>query len=96
LIKDEVFRAEDGALYGRGEQGPLALNDYLSKFVTENPEFLPARISGGSGATAGNRREPESGGFDLNRIRPGMSTEEKERARREIARVAGREVMWWL
>lgn len=97
LVKDEVFRGEDGELYGKGEQGPLELKEYLSKFVAENPEFLPARIAGGSGATVANRKEAEGGGgFDLNRIRPGMSAEEKERARREIARVAGREVMWWL
>ena len=97
LVKDEVFRGEDGELYGKGEQGPVELKEYLSSFVAENPEFLPARIAGGSGATAANRREGEGGGgFDLNRIRPGMSAEEKERARREIARVAGREVSWWL
>jgi hypothetical protein len=97
LVKDEVFRGEDGELYGKSEQGPIELKEYLSSFVAENPEFLPARIAGGSGATAANRREPgNGGGFDLNRIRPGMSAEEKERARREIARVAGREVAWWL
>jgi hypothetical protein len=97
LVKDDIFRADDGELYGNTEQGPVALREFLSKFVAENPEFLPARITGGSGASSANRREIEKNvGFDLNRIRPGMSAEEKERARREIARVAGREVGWWL
>ncbi|HYM09901.1 MAG TPA: hypothetical protein VEU62_04180 [Bryobacterales bacterium] len=96
LVKDEVFRGDDGQLYGRSEQGTVAIKEYLAKFITENPEFLPARIAGGSGASAGNRPEAEGGSFDLNKIRPGMSAEEKERARREIARVAGKEVLWWL
>ncbi len=96
LVKDEVFRSEDGQLYARTEQGEMGLKEYLSKFVVENPEFLPARIAGGSGASGGNRQEAEPGGFDLSRIRPGMSAEEKERARREIARAAGKDILGWL
>lgn len=96
LLKDDVFRGDDGQLYAHGDQGEMGLKEYLTKFVAENPEFLPARIAGGSGASGGSRQEAESGGFDLSRIRPGMSAEEKERARREIARVAGKEVLWWL
>ena len=93
LLKDEVFRGDDGELYARGEKGPLSLGEFLTKFVGENPEFLPARIAGGSGASGTNRREPE-GSFDLNRIRPGMSAEEMQRAKREIARLAGKEAAW--
>ena len=96
LVKDEVFRGEDGQLYARTEEGPLDLGEFLTKFVAENPEFLPARIAGGSGASGANRQESPGGVFDLSRIRPGMSEEEKDRARREIARVAGKEVLWWL
>jgi len=96
LVKDEVFRCEDGQLYARAEQGEMGLKEYLAKFVVENPEFLPARIAGGSGASGGNRQEAETGGFDLSRIRPGMSAEEKERARREIARAAGKDILGWL
>lgn len=96
LLKDEIFRGEDGQLYARGEEGELGLQEFLTKFVAENPEFLPPRIAGGSGASGGNRQETSGGSFDLGRIRPGMSEEDKERARREIARAAGKEAVWWL
>ena len=96
VVKDEIFRGDDGRLYGRGEQGPVALQEFLGKFIADNPEFLPARISGGSGASGGNRQETETGSFDLSRIRPGMSPEDMERARKEIARVAGKDAGGWL
>jgi hypothetical protein len=48
---------------------------------------MPARIAGGSGASAG-QKSGAGGGFDLDKIRPGMSAEEMERVRQEIARVA--------
>ena len=96
LVQDEVFRGEDGQLYGRGEQGAVGLKEFLAEFVTENPEFLPARMAGGSGASGGHRQGGEGGSFDLNRIRPGMSEEDKERVRREIAQAAGKEALWWL
>lgn len=63
-----------------------AMRDYLAQFVAENPELLPARIAGGSGASGGQRTA--NAGVDLDRIRPGMSAEEFERVRQEIARVA--------
>jgi hypothetical protein len=88
-VKEDIYRTEDGRLVGRGEQGETSLKEYLSQFVRENPEFLPARIAGGSGATAGQRTPAASAGsLDLERIRPGMSGEEAERIRQEIARVA--------
>jgi hypothetical protein len=86
-VKDDVFRAEDGRLLARGEQGELALKDYLSHFVSENPEFLPARIQGGSGATAAHKA-PAAPALDLDKIRPGMNPEEAEKIRQEIVRVA--------
>jgi hypothetical protein len=61
----------------------------LSNFVGENPEFLPARISGGSGITAAHKAPREGNEtVDVDGIRPGMSKEEMERVRREILRVA--------
>jgi hypothetical protein len=63
------------------------VKSYLAKFVAENPELLPARMSGGSGATS-TARGPAGGGVDLDKIRPGMSADEMERVRQEIARVA--------
>lgn len=92
-VKEDVVRTSDGRLVGMTEEGELPLKQYLTSFVTENPEFLPARIAGGSGAT--NSRHPQQqqqtpagGGFDMERIRPGMSKEDMERARQEIARIA--------
>jgi hypothetical protein len=76
-VKDEVPR--DG-----GE-----MKEFLKKFVGENPELLPARVAGGSGASGGTRGSGAgSGGVDIDKIRPGMSAEEMDRVRQEIARVA--------
>ena len=95
-VRDDVFRGEDGQLYGRGDEGGVGIKEFLARFVAENPEFLPARIAGGSGASGGQRSESEGGAVDLARIRPGMSAEEKERARREIARLAGKDFGGWV
>jgi hypothetical protein len=84
-VKDDVYRGEDGRLMA---QGGSALRDYLAEFVDQNPELLPARLAGGSGASAGQRHGPETGTVDLGRIRPGMSAEEMEKVRQEVARVA--------
>jgi hypothetical protein len=88
-VQDGVFRAEDGRLLGHGENGEVPLKDYLSGFVSENPEFLPARIPGGSGITAAHKA-PREGveSVDLDGIRPGMSAEQLDRVRKEILRVA--------
>lgn len=89
-VKEDVVRGEDGRLYGRVEDGTLvALRDHLSQWVAGNPEFKPARISGGTGAAPSRAASSGGGGgFEIERIRPGMSREELERARAEIARVA--------
>ena len=86
-VKDDVYRTEDGRLMA---QGGAELKDYLEQFVGENPELLPARLAGGSGATGGQRDAEAGGGVDLSRIRPGMDAEEMDRVRREVARVAAR------
>jgi hypothetical protein len=90
-VQDDIIRTEDGRLIARGEGGEVGLKEYLAGFVAENPEFLPARIAGGSGMTvaqkaAGGGRET----VDLDRIRPGMNAEEMQRVRGEIVRVASR------
>lgn len=87
-IRDDVVRAEDGRLVARGEQGDVGLREFVTSFVAENPEFLPARISGGSGLMPGQKTPGPSGSVDLEKIRPGMSKEEMERVRQEIVRVA--------
>lgn len=88
-VQDGVVRAEDGRLVARGETGETTLKEYLTAFVSENPEFLPARIGGGTGMTA-TFKAPAAGreSIDVERIRPGMSAEEMQRVREEIVRVA--------
>lgn len=50
-VKDDIQRTEDGRLVGRTRDGEVTVKDYLTNFVNENPELLPARIPGGSGAS---------------------------------------------
>jgi len=88
-VQDGIVRADDGKLVARGENGDVPVKEYLTSFVKENPEFLPARIAGGTGMTA-NSKAPAAGkdAVDLERIRPGMNPEEMQRVREEIVRVA--------
>jgi hypothetical protein len=88
-VQEGIVRTEDGRLMARGDNGEVPVKEYLTNFVNENPEFLPARISGGTGMTATHKAP--SGGRDavsIEQIRPGMSAEEKQRVREEIVRVA--------
>ena len=87
-VKDDIQRSDDGRLIAKTGQGELGLKEYLTHFVSENPELLPARMVGGSGAQGNPRNTAFSSAFDLDKIRPGMPKEELERARQEIARVA--------
>jgi len=87
-VKDDVHRREDGELVARGGLGEVPLRDYLKEFVQENPELLPARITGGSGMGSGPKVASNPGAIDLDKIRPGMSPEELEKVRHEVARVA--------
>lgn len=88
-VKDDIHRADDGRLIARAEHGEVPVRDYLAHFVSENPELLPARMVGGSGAGSGMKGQGATGGgIDLDRIKPGMSQEELDRVRREIARIA--------
>ena len=91
-IKDEIYRSEDGRLLAAGG---AALRDHVERFVNENPELLPARLSGGSGASGGQRAAPEDTRIEIEKIRPGMSPEELDRVRREIARVASQTLRGW-
>jgi hypothetical protein len=88
-VQDGIVRTEDGRLVARGDGGEVSVKEYLTGFVNENPEFLPARISGGTGMTATHKAP--NGGRDtvsIEQIRPGMSAEEMQRVREEIVRVA--------
>ncbi len=84
-VKDDIQRRDDGQLMAPGE---VSLRDYLTQFVQENPELLPARMTGGSGMGSGSKAATSTGGLDLDKIRPGMSPEELEKVRQEVSRVA--------
>jgi len=87
-IQDGIVRNEDGRLVARGENGDQPVAEFLASFVQENPEFLPARIAGGSGMTGTQKAAPDNtGGVDLDKIGPSMSKEDLERVRREILRI---------
>jgi hypothetical protein len=92
-VKDDVIRAEDGRLVARTESGEAALKEYLTQFVNENPELLPARMAGGSGAAPYAKNAPAApGAADFEKLRPGMSAEELDRIRQEISRVASQTI----
>jgi hypothetical protein len=88
-VQDGIFRSEDGRLIAKSESGEVPAKAFLSGFVAENPEFLPARISGGSGVTGSHKAPaPSHGAVDLDKISPSMDKAELERVRQEILRVA--------
>lgn len=89
-VKDDIVRTEDGRLIASDGEEHRAVQDYLRKFVEENPELLPARIAGGSGASTTTRNAVSAGssGIDIDKIKPGMSKDELERVRQEVARLA--------
>lgn len=87
-VKDDIVRTEDGRLQPRGNDGKT-LQEYLSGFVQENPELLPARIAGGSGANAASKTAtPAATPLNLDAIKPGMKKEDLDRVREEISRLA--------
>lgn len=91
-VRGEIRRDENGTLVAEEGGVRRSLKEYLAEFVAANPELRPARMTGGTGTYGGSldpgaaehRREE----LDLERIKPGMSSEELERIRQEIARVA--------
>jgi hypothetical protein len=88
-VQDGIVRTGDGRLVGRTDTGDVPVRDYLATFVNDNPEFLPARIAGGTGMTATQKAATRSASeIRLDRIRPGMPAEEMQRVREEIVRVA--------
>lgn len=86
-VKDDIVRNASGQLAARGSSGDTTLGEYLRGFVNENPELLPARITGASGVS-NQSKPPEIGAIDIDRIKPGMSQDELEKVRKEVARLA--------
>lgn len=89
LLEADVRRNSDGELVGEWEGSLMPLEEYLNRFVRENPEFLPPRIAGGSGTTGGRSSELTSSGLDMDSIRPGMSPDATRQAWSEVARLIG-------
>ena len=87
-VKDDITRSEDGRLIAREGQRELDVKDYLTKFVQENPELLPPRMSGGAGTNISHKNSGPTSTFDIDRIKPGMDPRELEQIRKEIARRA--------
>jgi len=87
-VQDGIVRTDDGRLMARTEAGEVPAREFLTSFVSENPEFLPARIAGGTGMTSGLKAPASRDSVELEKIRPGMSAEEMQRVREEIVRVA--------
>jgi hypothetical protein len=87
-VKDDIERRDDGQLVARSGPVEVSVRDYLTQFVQENPELLPARMTGGSGMGSRPKASTSSGGLDLDKIRPGMSPEELDKVRQEVSRVA--------
>lgn len=87
-IKNLIYRKENGVIVARTDAGEMQLNSFLQQFLDENPELVPARLQGGSGIHYGQRNQKSEMRIDLDKIGPGMSAEELERARKEIVRVA--------
>ena len=88
VVRDDIRRAEDGRLVAKTGQGELPAREYLTQFVQDNPELLPARIAGGSGMGSEPKIVSNAGALDLEKIRPGISPEELEKVRHEVSRVA--------
>jgi len=90
VVQDGIVRSADGRLVARGESGDQPVSEFLTEFVHSNPEFLPARIPGGTGMTSAHKAPSQGGspGVDLDKISASMSKEELERVRQEILRVA--------
>jgi hypothetical protein len=91
-VKDDIVRSEDGRLIAKTTTGELEVRDYLAQFVSENPELLPARITGGSGIGANPKQSAASSAIDIDKIKPGMSQEDLDRVRQEISRIASQTV----
>jgi hypothetical protein len=85
-VKDDIIRKEDGRLSARDHD--KTMQEYLAGFVHENPELLPARIAGGSGAQSATKSAGTTTTVDINSIRPGMSKDELDQVRQEISRLA--------
>ena len=89
IVREDVRSSESGELYGMLHGERLPLDEYLGRFLSENPELMPPRIAGGSGIPAGDRNVFAGSGVELDSIRPGMDSDEAKAAWQEVARLMG-------
>ena len=87
-VQEGIYRTDDGRLIAKGDDGEKSAKEFLAEFVSDNPEFLPARITGGSGVVAGQKASGPAAGIDIDKIGPAMDKAELDRVRQEIMRVA--------
>ena len=91
-VREDIQRNADGRLVAKTDNGDLGMREYLTGFLSENPELLPGRIQGGSGAGSGHKAPITASTIDLDKIRPGMSPEDLDKVRQEIARIASQTI----
>jgi hypothetical protein len=91
-VKEDIQRTSDGRLVARTDSGEVGMRDYLTGFLNENPELLPGRIHGGSGAGSGHKAPITASSIDIDKIRPGMSADDLDKVRQEIARIANQTI----
>ena len=91
-VKEDIQRTNDGRLVARTDSGEVGMRDYLTGFLNENPELLPGRIHGGSGAGSGHKAPISASSIDMDNIRPGMSADDLDKVRQEIARIANQAI----
>jgi hypothetical protein len=91
-VREDIQRTADGRLVAKTDSGELGMREYLTGFLSENPELLPGKIQGGSGAGSGHKAPITASTVDLDKIRPGMSPEDLDKVRQEIARIASQTI----
>jgi len=80
-VKDDVVRAEDGALIVKNvgkDKEDQPLDVFVAGFLKDNPEFLPPRGVAGSGAERSEQHR--QGEVDADSIKPGMSDKDQASA----------------
>jgi hypothetical protein len=87
-VKDAIARTDAGELVARESGVEIGLRDYLTKFVQENPELLPARQISGSGTPTWANKSTLGSGLDFSKLNPSNGADEAAKARAEIARMA--------